>query len=137
MGLRMSTGVKLDLSKREEEYLEAMYILFLKKKSIRVKDLARLLNVKPASVVDFLKRLKKRGLIAYEKYDMIALTPDGEKIAQEIYERHKIIKRFLIDILGVPEEIAEEDACYIEHGIHEETFSKIAEFVKKFLENNK
>jgi len=133
----MSTGVKLDLSKREEEYLEAMYILFLKKKSIRVKDLARLLNVKPASVVDFLKRLKKRGLIAYEKYDMIALTPDGEKIAQEIYERHKIIKRFLIDILGVPEEIAEEDACYIEHGIHEETFSKIAEFVKKFLENNK
>ncbi|MHA1589336.1 MAG: metal-dependent transcriptional regulator [Candidatus Njordarchaeales archaeon] len=126
---------KLQLSMREEEYLEAIYILSLKKKFIRIKDLSEILNVKPASVVDFLKKLKNRGLISYEKYNAIALTPEGERIAREIYKRHIIIKQFLIIALGVPEDIAEEDACYIEHGIHEETFKKIEEYVMMHQNN--
>jgi len=134
---RIKLTTEIEISKRDEEYLEAMYILFLKKKSIRVKDLAKLLGVKPSSVVNYLKKLRNLGLISYEKYDVIALSPEGEEIAKRIYRRHEIIKRFLTDILGVPEDIAEEDACYIEHGIHEETFKKIEEFTRKRIKNSK
>ncbi|OYT26344.1 MAG: iron-dependent repressor [Thermoprotei archaeon ex4572_64] len=134
-----------NLSKREEEYLEAIYIILKRKGNVRVKDLARLLNIKSSSVVEFLEKLSKKGLVNYTKHESITLTSEGLSIAKEIYRRHVAIKEFLTTILNIPEEIAEKDSCYIEHGIHELTLDrmlKFVEFIKKcprglprFLEN--
>lgn len=124
-------------SKREEEYLEAMYILIKSKGIIRVKDLSRILNVKPASVVEYLDKLASKGLIKYEKYGSIKFTKRGLEIAEEIYKRHLALKEFLTLILGVPKDIAEKDACYIEHGIHDETLDRLVKLVEYFKREQK
>ena len=124
-------------SKREEEYLEAMYILVKNKGVIRVKDLSRILNVKPASVVEYPDKLASKGLVRYEKYGSITLTKEGLEIAEEIYRRHVALKEFLTLILGVPKDIAEKDACYIEHGIHDETLDRLVKLVEYFKKEQK
>ncbi len=122
-------------SKRDEEYLEAMLILLRDKGVIRVKDIAKTLGIKPSSVVSFLEKLAEKGLVEYRKYDFIRLTKKGKEIAERVYQRHKIIKDFLIEVLNVPENIAEKDACYIEHGLHEETLNRMIQLLKVIREN--
>ena len=123
--------------KREEDYLEAMYVLTKSKGNIRIKDLSEILNVKPPSVVDYLNRLADKGLVKYEKHGSITLTEEGLRIAKEVYKKHLALKEFLTLILGVPEEIAEEDACYIEHRIHDITLNRLIKLVEYFRRNPK
>ncbi|WP_297475395.1 metal-dependent transcriptional regulator [Thermococcus sp.] len=118
----------MTVSKREEEYLETMYLLHKNKGVIRVKDIARVMRVKPPSVVDALKKLAEKGLVEYEKYDRILLTDEGRKIAEEVYSKHVLLTKFFIDILGIPPEVAEQDACQFEHYVHEVTVERIKEF---------
>ncbi|MEM1767744.1 MAG: metal-dependent transcriptional regulator [Desulfurococcaceae archaeon] len=115
---------------RVEEYLETIYELYCCGERIGIRRLAKKLGVKPSSVIEYLKKLCEEGYIVYEKGGLIMLTNKGFEIAREIKNRHNVIKEFL-KILGVSEEIAEIDACYIEHGVHEETIEKIQEFVNK------
>jgi len=117
-------------SKREEEYLEALYILTKEKKPIRIKNLAKMLKVKPSSVIEYLDKLSKKGLVYYEKHEVVMLTEKGIKIAEQIYKRHTALKQFLMLLLKIPEDIAEKDACYIEHEIHEITLTRIIQFVE-------
>ncbi|AFL94917.1 metal ion-dependent transcription regulator, DtxR family [Thermococcus cleftensis] len=120
----------MEVSKREEEYLETMYILHKNKGVIRVKDIAKMMRVKPPSVVDALKKLASKGLVEYEKYDRILLTDAGKAIAEETYSKHLLLTQFFIDILGIPPEIAERDACQFEHYVSEITVNRIREFAQ-------
>ncbi|WP_297460863.1 metal-dependent transcriptional regulator [Thermococcus sp.] len=120
----------MEISKREEEYLEAMYILHKNKGVIRVKDIAKMMKVKPPSVVDALKKLAEKGLVEYEKYDRILLTEEGKRIAEETYSKHLLLTRFFTDILGIPPEIAEHDACQFEHYVSKITVERIREFAQ-------
>jgi DtxR family Mn-dependent transcriptional regulator len=122
-----------EISKRMQEYLEAIYMLYIKKRIVRLKDLSKELNVKPSSIVTELERLHEEGYIDYKKREHIKLTNKGFKIAKEIYKRHVIIKRFLETLLDMPEDIADRDACYIEHGLDPETLNKIVQFME-FIE---
>jgi len=125
----------VSVSKREEEYIELMYRLYSDKGVIRIKDIAARLNVKPPSVVEYLDKLARKGYIRYEKGEVIRLTEEGMRIGREVYERHKALRDFLKILLGLPEEIADEDACYIEHGVHQETIERIKLFVE-FVKSN-
>ena len=129
-----TTGVCKNLSPTAEDYLEVMLVLEKEHGRIRVKDIAARLGVRPSSVIDYLKRLTHEGLVEYRPGSRIKLTSKGREIAEEIYRRHQIIKEFLI-LLGVPPDIAEKDACYIEHGLHKETLDKIIEFIEKCRRN--
>ncbi|CAD5243475.1 metal-dependent transcriptional regulator [Thermococcus camini] len=120
----------MEVSKREEEYLETMYILHKNKGIIRVKDIAKMMRVKPPSVVDALKKLSEKGLVEYEKYDRILLTDAGRGIAEATYSKHLLLTQFFIDILGIPPEIAERDACQFEHYVSEITVQRIREFAQ-------
>jgi len=123
--------------KRLEDCLEAIYILQKKKKVVRVRDLAAMLHVRPSTVVGFLDRLVKGGYIEYKKREFIKLTQKGEKVASRIYEDHIKLKEFLRKVLMLPDDIAEEDACYIEHGVHRETMSRISlflDFINRHIE---
>ncbi|MET1160111.1 MAG: metal-dependent transcriptional regulator [Thermoprotei archaeon] len=121
------------VSRRAEEYLEAIYELISKGEKPGIRKLAKLLGVKPSSVLEYIRRLCREGLLKYED-GKIEFTNKGFQIAQEIRKRHELIKEFLI-LIGVSEDIADQDACYIEHGVHEETLNKIMEFVKKYRES--
>lgn len=118
----------MEVSKREQEYLETMYLLHKSKGIIRVKDISRALGVKPPSVVDALKKLNEKGLVEYEKYDRILLTEKGKEIAESIYSKHRFLTGFFVDILGIPPEIAEQDACEFEHYVHDITVQRMREF---------
>jgi DtxR family Mn-dependent transcriptional regulator len=88
------------------------------------------MKVKPPSVVDALKKLAEKGLIEYEKYDRILLTEKGEEIAKKTYSKHVFLTKFFVDVLGIPPEIAESDACQFEHYVHDETVQRMKEFAE-------
>ena len=121
-------------SKREEEYLEAIFILSKRKRRVRVKDLSDMLKVKPSSVVEYLDKLARKGFIIYLKREEVSLTEKGREIVEKVYMKHVALKEFLMLLLKVPEEVAEEDACYIEHGIHDLTISRVLKFIE-FVKN--
>ncbi|MCM8804366.1 MAG: metal-dependent transcriptional regulator [Candidatus Omnitrophica bacterium] len=117
------------LTKSLEDYLEAIKILTDIGKITRVKEISKFLNVKESSVVNALNILKEKGYIKQEKYGYIELTDLGNKEAKKILKKHKIVLRFLTDILRVSEKTAQNDACKIEHVISNETIKKIFEFL--------
>ncbi len=117
------------LSRRTEDYLEAIYELSNKRGFTRVKEIAKKLRVKPATVSEMLGKLAKEGYVVYKKRLYVALTEKGKEIAKNVRERREILVRFLV-MLGVPKEIAEEDACAIEHVLHSETAKQFKIFVK-------
>ncbi len=126
----MSNKQYKKVSRRAEEYLETIYDMIRRGERPGVRRIARALGIKPSSVVEYLRKLCREGLVDYREGGEINLTREGLEIAREVRRRHEIIKEFLINI-GVDPEIADEDACYIEHGVHQETLDKIIEFSRK------
>src|SRR4030042_187204 len=105
------------LSSSLEDYLEAIYHLVNENKVARSKDIASNLNVSRASVTGALKHLSVKGLINYDPYQFITMTERGERVAKLIVRRHEILKEFLVDILSIDPELADESACKMEHAI--------------------
>lgn len=117
-----------DLSSSLEDYLEAILVLSRRKKVVRVRDIAERLGVAMSSVNGALKRLAEQGLVSHERYEFVDLTEKGQTLAQKILDRHQLLKRFLINVLHVSEDIAEKDACCIEHHLSQETVDHILDF---------
>jgi len=119
----------MNLTPNMEDYLEAIFEIDREKSAVRVKDVSAKLGVTMPSVNGALKFLESRGLIRHEKYEYIELTEDGLKRASGIATRHQVIFTFLKDILGVSSEIAEEEACKIEHILSASTIEKIVQHI--------
>jgi len=115
-------------SVRSEDYLKAIYSVSRLKGYARVKDISSVLGVSPATVTEMLRRLKDKGLINYEKYGGVTLTPKGVKTAKELVRRYETLKNFLI-ILGLDEETAAKDAHRIEHVVSPKTMDLLTKFV--------
>ena len=113
-----------DIGKSAEDYLEAMVILKEKNGYIRSIDIAGFLGVTKPSVSNAMKRLREDGYIEMESSGRITVTYKGMKIADKIYTRHKQLTGFFVD-LGVGPEVAEADACKIEHDLSDETFEAL------------
>jgi len=113
-----------------ENYLETILILQNKNGFVRSIDVATELNYSKASVSRAMSILKKANLISIEEGGQILLTQEGIDKANSIYERHRLITRFLISSLEISNETASTDACRIEHIISQETFDKIKSYVK-------
>ena len=118
-----------ELSQSLEDYLEAIYVLSLHRKVVRVSEIAKRLQVKMASVTGVLKNLVEKGFVQHERYGFVELTDEGEKIGNDVYARHKTLKKFLKDILLVSPKMAEKDACELEHYLSPETFEKFVKFI--------
>ena len=121
------------LSRKAEDYLEAIYSIIQKKGYARTKDIARTLGVKSPSVTEMLRRLNEKGLVIYEKYGGVTLTPKGEEIAKVVKDRHETFAK-LLKIIRIPEEIAKKDTLLMEHHLHPKTIEQFKKFVS-FVEN--
>jgi Mn-dependent DtxR family transcriptional regulator len=123
------------LTKSSEDYLEAIYELSINGASpaVRSVDIAEKLGVSRPSVNNALNILKKERMVVQEPYGAVSLTCQGELYGQSIYDRHMTLFNFLNKVLGVDAEVAEEEACEIEHTISEETIRRWREFTKKQL----
>jgi len=122
----------INLTKSIEDYLEAILIVEKRDKKVKSVKIAELLGVSKPGVNKAMNVLKDNNLIDKADYGDITLTDKGREIANRIYEKHLLIKEFLI-ILGVSEETAEQDCCKIEHILSDETLKQI----NNFLNNNR
>ncbi|MBN2435396.1 MAG: metal-dependent transcriptional regulator [Spirochaetes bacterium] len=113
------------LSANMEDYIETIALLSKKNRVVRVKDIARELNIKMPSVSAALQKLKELNLLDYEKYGFIELTDYGFKIAEKIYDKHSLIAGFLHDLLKLESNQSSEEACRLEHYLSAESCSQI------------
>ena len=120
-----------------EEYLKTIYILIKTKSFARVTDIAEALGCTKPSVNRALKVLKEEKLINYEAYKDIELTKKGEEVAKDIVKKHETLKAFLIEVLSVDEERAEEEAKLMKHAISEDTVSKLEEYINTIIDVEK
>ena len=113
-----------------EDYLEAIYELEKDHKVVRVRDIAKRMDVKMPSVTSMLKTLNERKLVHYEKYEYVELTDQGADIGREMRYRHEIIRKFLIEILQIDFKTADEDACRMEHTLSPSTLDSLTDFIE-------
>ena len=112
-----------------EDYVELVYDLQKGKKKVHTNDIASALSINPASVTEIFQKLSEEGYINYEKYIGATLTKKGRTLAVNTKKKHNKITEFLI-LLGVDKEIAETDACEMEHILHPDTMDTIIKFVE-------
>ncbi len=117
-----------------ENYLETILILQNKNGFVRSIDIANELNYTKASISRAMSILKNAEYITMDESNKILLTEKGLKKANEIYERHRIIKKYLILALDIDDDTADQDACRIEHIISEKSFDKMKEYVKRHID---
>lgn len=124
----------LKIQESAENYLEAILVLGLKNPSVRSVDIAAQLNFSKPSVSVAMKNLRENGYINMSAEGRITLTDKGREIAENVYEKHTLLTKWLV-FLGVDPEIAAADACKIEHVISSESFEAIKNHVKSSSEN--
>ena len=125
-----------DIGKSAEDYLESMIILKEKNGYVRSIDIAGFLGVTKPSVSNAMKRLREEGYIEMDRSGLITVTGKGMDIAEKIYTRHKKLTDFFT-ALGVDPEVAESDACKIEHDLSDETFNAICDHIESFSKSKK
>ena len=114
-----------ELTQSYEDYIEAIYDLAQRGNgSVRSVDVAGELGFSKASVARAAKNLSEMGYINQERYGEITLTPTGEEYGKLIIERHRVLRAFLINVLGVEKAKANEEACEMEHTISQGTMEK-------------
>lgn len=111
-----------------ENYLETILMLNKKLPVVRSVDVANELGYKKPSVSIAMKNLREKGHITVTDQGYIYLSESGKQIAESVYERHECLSQFF-EIIGVSKNIADEDACRIEHIISAETFDAIKKHI--------
>lgn len=130
----MAPKVKIHLTPANEDYLEAIVELeealgsqgraATSVAEVRSVDIANMLDVSKASVNKALQTLRDAGYIEQERYGRITLTKEGRAYGAEIWRRHKTLRAFLREDLGVDPETADFEACEMEHAISPATMDK-------------
>ena len=118
----------LQLTATMEDYLESILLLSRERRVVRMRDIASLLGVTPSTATGAVQALKKHGLLAHEKYEDVILTARGQAIAEDVYQRHEDIRDFLQDVLLLDSDMAEQEACRMEHSIAPLTLERLRRF---------
>lgn len=116
-----------------ENYLEAIYELSDGNSGTRVSDISERLGVTKASVNNAMSTLAEKGLVVNEKYKKVFLTPAGLEQAKLTSKKHQIIQEFFIKVLKVDADVADKDACSIEHVISSDS----VQAMQLYLQANK
>ena len=132
----MAPTAKKKLSASLEDYLEIIGRLVHEGGVARVRDIARELDVAMPSVTSALKALSGRGLVNYSPYELVTLTGRGLALAEGVDRRHKILRRFLTEFLGLDAESAEANACRMEHSMDEAALDRL-DSLARFLRQSR
>lgn len=122
-----------ELTASLEDYLESIYNIASRQGAARVTDIAADLQVAKSSVTAALKNLSARALVNYDPYSLVTLTSDGEAVARRVVRRHAILAKFIEEVLGMSGEVAEANACRLEHAMEAKVVDRLLEFVE-FIE---
>lgn len=122
-----------------ENYLETIYNIEVERQCpncIRITDIAEVVGRSKASVNTAIKTLSNLGHIKHEHYGNIELTETGRQIAKELAERHTIFYHFLTKVLHVEKNIADKEACLIEHTMSKDTVKKFKDFLCEYCKKD-
>ena len=112
-----------------EMYLETILVLSNEKPQVRSIDVAEHMNFSKPSVSRAMGKLKEDKLISIDKDGYITLTKKGQEVASKVYDRHNLLTGLLLQV-GVPKDIAEADACRMEHVVSDETIETLRKYLK-------
>ncbi len=118
------------LTASHEHYLRALYEVRSRLGYARLTDVARALGVAPSTLSVGLKPLEARGLLEHDDHRFLVLTAKGERVAREVHHRFAVMRHFLTDVLGVPAQVAEQEACLFEHDVSPETTERLLDVLK-------
>ncbi len=127
----MARPKKRSLSQSQEDYLEAILAISGAGAAVGMRAIAARLGVSMPSANSAVARLSRMGLVNHGRYDYVELTREGKRLASAVASRHALLKRFLTEVLRVPELIAEEDACSIEHHLSTETVKAVTRMMEQ------
>ena len=119
-----------NFTRAQEDFVEALLMLEEQGLPLETTKVARLLNVSKPAVHQMGHELIDKGLITRKDYGDMTLTDAGRELARKVFNRHKILKQYLI-VLAVSEEVEEDDCFKIEHVISEETFEVISKKIEE------
>lgn len=119
-----------NLSSNMEDYLETIFLIQQENGNVRIKEIAGRMECTMPSVSSAVKNLRKKGLVYHSRYNTVELTLSGARIAEKVFYRHSVLKIFLSQVLGLEADVAEKDACLMEHAISEKTLEKLLDFMK-------
>jgi DtxR family Mn-dependent transcriptional regulator len=118
------------MSTSTEEYLEALYTLTQDGIAASTSDISKRLNIAPASVTEMLKKLADNGYVNYSPYQGVTLTPKGFDLAEKMARKHRLLERFLHDILHIGNDKVHKEACAMEHALSDETERALCQTLK-------
>lgn len=124
---------ELRLTVANEDYLSAWFALKAKRETngVRSVDIAQRLGVSKASVNKAVSALKASELVEQSHYGKVILTDRGREVGTAIWYRHRLIRTFLVQELGVEFERADSEACMMEHALSEDTMSRWLAYLEK------
>ncbi|MDE2127417.1 MAG: metal-dependent transcriptional regulator [Armatimonadetes bacterium] len=123
---RHGEAERRELSEAIEEYTEGIYRLQEELAVVSNGDVARYMNVAPASVSPMLKKLAELGLAEHTRYHGVRLTARGETLSLQLLRKHRLLECLLVDFLELPWDDVHELACKLEHYISEDVADRIA-----------
>jgi DtxR family transcriptional regulator, Mn-dependent transcriptional regulator len=118
------------MSTSREEYLEALYTLTQDGKTAGTTEISRHLNIAPASVTEMVKRLSDNGYVNYVPHQGVTLTKKGYEVAEKMTRKHRLLERFLHDVLKIGNEKVHNEACAMEHALSDETERAMCQTLK-------
>ena len=124
----MSVSKKISASL--EDYLEAIHEIAAGQSEVRARDIAGRLGVAASSVTVALRGLVERGYIRHKPYGAVSMTVAGKRLAEKIAGRHRILKRFFVEVLAVDDREADDCACKIEHIISDDILDRFTNFIE-------
>ena len=130
----MSAAGERELTASQEDYLEAIWTLIWTEGVARVRDIADSLGVSMPSVTGALKTLVKHKLVEHRPHKYVTLSERGMELAERISARHAMLRKLLTDVLGVKAELADGNACRIEHAVDEVVSRRLSYFVEFILQ---
>ncbi len=116
-------------------YLQAVAALKHQKGFAKVGDIADRLGVSKSGVTSMMRALQGRGYVDHERYGCVELTENGRRLAERTESNRRVLTVFLSEILAAPEDVAQEDACMIEHLVSPEVMIELLRFTS-FLRSN-
>ncbi len=114
---RRHTLTENEPTAKEREYLEVIYYLAARNEPVIAARLARWMSVQPPTVTHILKQLEEKLLIERDPRGLITLTTQGFGLAEAMVRRHRILERFLVDVMGIPWDQIHEEAVRLEHAL--------------------
>lgn len=116
--------------KSVEDYLKTVYILSRNGSSANTSEISRTMKIAPASVTEMLKKLAEKGYVKYSPYHGTTLTDDGRRIAEKVSRKHRLLERFLHDVLKIDNVKVHSQACEMEHSLSDDAEESLCRFLR-------